>query len=132
MLDIGRDASTGRRTVAKVSGDRKHPTNFGRLCTKGSRTAPTSPSAATRVAWPRTSTGRCGRSSRHTAAWTGSRPPRTSGSWRPTSGTSATSTDRPPDCRPVCHLQGILRVQRQSPARRLHLRPHDPRDPPQR
>ncbi|MCM2424814.1 molybdopterin-dependent oxidoreductase [Streptomyces sp. RKAG337] len=39
VLDIGRDASTGRRTVAKVSGDRKHPANFGRLCTKGSTSA---------------------------------------------------------------------------------------------
>ncbi|MFE2722095.1 molybdopterin-dependent oxidoreductase [Kitasatospora sp. NPDC059327] len=35
VLDIGRDAATGRRTVGKVSGDRSHPTNAGRLCTKG-------------------------------------------------------------------------------------------------
>ncbi|MFJ9948460.1 molybdopterin-dependent oxidoreductase [Kitasatospora sp. NPDC091207] len=35
VLDIGRDAATGRRAVRKASGDRNHPTNAGRLCTKG-------------------------------------------------------------------------------------------------
>ncbi|MFF1903008.1 molybdopterin-dependent oxidoreductase [Kitasatospora sp. NPDC058218] len=35
VLDIGRDAATGRRTARKVAGDRDHPTNAGRLCTKG-------------------------------------------------------------------------------------------------
>ncbi|MFC9325746.1 molybdopterin-dependent oxidoreductase [Kitasatospora sp. NPDC057015] len=39
VLDIGRDAATGRRTVKKTSGDKQHPTNFGRLCTKGSTSA---------------------------------------------------------------------------------------------
>ncbi|MFD5087134.1 molybdopterin-dependent oxidoreductase [Kitasatospora sp. NPDC058406] len=35
VLDIGRDAVSGRRTVVKAVGDRKHPANRGRLCTKG-------------------------------------------------------------------------------------------------
>ncbi|MET8749672.1 bifunctional nitrate reductase/sulfite reductase flavoprotein subunit alpha [Streptomyces sp. NPDC004667] len=39
LLGIGRDPATGRRTVEKTSGDRNHPTNFGRLCTKGSTSA---------------------------------------------------------------------------------------------
>ncbi|GAA1194009.1 bifunctional nitrate reductase/sulfite reductase flavoprotein subunit alpha [Kitasatospora gansuensis] len=39
VLDIGRDAGTGRRTVRKTSGDKEHPANFGRLCTKGSTSA---------------------------------------------------------------------------------------------
>lgn len=39
VLDIGRDAATGRRTATRVSGDKGHPTNFGRLCTKGSTSA---------------------------------------------------------------------------------------------
>ncbi|MER7039755.1 bifunctional nitrate reductase/sulfite reductase flavoprotein subunit alpha [Streptomyces microflavus] len=39
LLDIGRDASTGRRIAKKVSGDRTHPANFGRLCTKGATSA---------------------------------------------------------------------------------------------
>jgi len=39
LLDIGRDASTGRRVAKKVSGERTHPANFGRLCTKGSTSA---------------------------------------------------------------------------------------------
>nr|MDP9168260.1 molybdopterin-dependent oxidoreductase [Actinomycetota bacterium] len=29
------DGATGRRVIARVSGDKLHPTNFGRLCTKG-------------------------------------------------------------------------------------------------
>ncbi|GJF31501.1 bifunctional reductase [Kitasatospora sp. NE20-6] len=39
VLEIGRDAVTGRRTAKKTSGDKQHPTNFGRLCTKGSTSA---------------------------------------------------------------------------------------------
>ncbi|MEU9031336.1 bifunctional nitrate reductase/sulfite reductase flavoprotein subunit alpha [Streptomyces sp. NPDC048383] len=39
VLDVTRDASTGRRTVEKVVGDTSHPTNFGRLCTKGATSA---------------------------------------------------------------------------------------------
>lgn len=35
LLDIGRDATSGRRVAKKVSGDRSHPANSGRLCTKG-------------------------------------------------------------------------------------------------
>lgn len=34
-----RDADTGDLRVRKVSGDKEHPTNFGRLCTKGATTA---------------------------------------------------------------------------------------------
>ncbi|GAB7184494.1 predicted molibdopterin-dependent oxidoreductase YjgC [Kitasatospora sp. Ki12] len=34
VLDLKQDAD-GRRTVAKVSGDKDHPANGGRLCTKG-------------------------------------------------------------------------------------------------
>src|ERR1700712_477596 len=29
------DPETGRTVIARVSGDKLHPTNFGRLCTKG-------------------------------------------------------------------------------------------------
>ena len=29
------DPATGAPVIARVSGDRLHPTNFGRLCTKG-------------------------------------------------------------------------------------------------
>jgi len=39
VLQIGTDPQTGRRTVAKASGDKAHPTNFGRLCTKGATSA---------------------------------------------------------------------------------------------
>ncbi|MFJ6783240.1 molybdopterin-dependent oxidoreductase [Streptomyces yangpuensis] len=39
VLDIARDPATGRRTAEKTSGDKDHPTNFGRLCTKGSTSA---------------------------------------------------------------------------------------------
>ncbi|MGW2824029.1 molybdopterin-dependent oxidoreductase [Streptomyces sp. NPDC001443] len=38
VLDIGRGPD-GRRTVLKASGDKEHPANFGRLCTKGATTA---------------------------------------------------------------------------------------------
>lgn len=39
MLDIARNPADGRRRVAKASGDKAHPTNFGRLCTKGATSA---------------------------------------------------------------------------------------------
>jgi NADPH-dependent sulfite reductase flavoprotein alpha-component len=38
VLDVGRGPD-GRRTVLKAAGDREHPANFGRLCTKGATTA---------------------------------------------------------------------------------------------
>ncbi|MDX2824366.1 molybdopterin-dependent oxidoreductase [Streptomyces ipomoeae] len=38
LLDIGMGPD-GRRTVLKASGDKSHPANFGRLCTKGATTA---------------------------------------------------------------------------------------------
>ncbi|MEU9988926.1 bifunctional nitrate reductase/sulfite reductase flavoprotein subunit alpha [Streptomyces sp. NPDC048045] len=38
VLDVGRGPD-GRRTVLKASGDKEHPANFGRLCTKGATTA---------------------------------------------------------------------------------------------
>ncbi|WP_433894467.1 molybdopterin-dependent oxidoreductase [Streptomyces sp. CA-111067] len=38
VLDIGAGPD-GRRTVLKASGDKAHPANFGRLCTKGATTA---------------------------------------------------------------------------------------------
>ncbi|MCT9075939.1 bifunctional nitrate reductase/sulfite reductase flavoprotein subunit alpha [Streptomyces fulvoviolaceus] len=38
LLDIG-VGPDGRRTVLKASGDKEHPANFGRLCTKGATTA---------------------------------------------------------------------------------------------
>ncbi|OXY98734.1 reductase [Streptomyces diastatochromogenes] len=38
VLDVGRGAD-GRRTVLKATGDKEHPANFGRLCTKGATTA---------------------------------------------------------------------------------------------
>ncbi|MFI9757324.1 molybdopterin-dependent oxidoreductase [Streptomyces sp. NPDC051963] len=39
VLDIARDPADGRRRAAKVAGDKAHPTNFGRLCTKGATSA---------------------------------------------------------------------------------------------
>ncbi|KJY29910.1 bifunctional nitrate reductase/sulfite reductase flavoprotein subunit alpha [Streptomyces sp. NRRL S-495] len=39
LLDVAVDGATGRRTVVKSSGDRDHPVNGGRLCTKGATTA---------------------------------------------------------------------------------------------
>ncbi|MFI6494212.1 molybdopterin-dependent oxidoreductase [Streptomyces sp. NPDC050564] len=39
VLDIARNPADGRRRVAKASGDKAHPTNFGRLCTKGATSA---------------------------------------------------------------------------------------------
>ncbi|WTJ19121.1 molybdopterin-dependent oxidoreductase [Streptomyces pseudovenezuelae] len=38
VLDIGMGPD-GRRTVLKASGDKEHPANFGKLCTKGATTA---------------------------------------------------------------------------------------------
>ncbi|WP_373311880.1 molybdopterin-dependent oxidoreductase [Streptomyces aurantiogriseus] len=38
VLDIG-SGPDGRRTVLKASGDKEHPANLGRLCTKGATTA---------------------------------------------------------------------------------------------
>ncbi|MEU5640279.1 bifunctional nitrate reductase/sulfite reductase flavoprotein subunit alpha [Streptomyces milbemycinicus] len=38
VLDVGR-GTDGRRTVLKAAGDKEHPANFGRLCTKGATTA---------------------------------------------------------------------------------------------
>ncbi|MFC9842788.1 molybdopterin-dependent oxidoreductase [Streptomyces sp. NPDC060223] len=38
VLDVGMGPE-GRRTVLKASGDKAHPANFGRLCTKGATTA---------------------------------------------------------------------------------------------
>jgi anaerobic selenocysteine-containing dehydrogenase len=39
VLQIETDPETGRRRVAKAAGDKEHPTNFGRLCTKGATSA---------------------------------------------------------------------------------------------
>ncbi|WP_432511786.1 molybdopterin-dependent oxidoreductase [Kineococcus sp. SYSU DK001] len=39
VLDVATDPVTGRRSVARVSGDREHPANRGRLCTKGATSA---------------------------------------------------------------------------------------------
>ena len=38
ILDVG-SGPDGRRTVVKATGDKEHPANFGRLCTKGASTA---------------------------------------------------------------------------------------------
>ncbi|MCK8672135.1 bifunctional nitrate reductase/sulfite reductase flavoprotein subunit alpha [Rhodococcus sp. HM1] len=39
VLDVETDAVTGTRRVLKAYGDKDHPTNFGRLCTKGATSA---------------------------------------------------------------------------------------------
>ncbi|MFF9852313.1 molybdopterin-dependent oxidoreductase [Streptomyces litmocidini] len=39
VLDVRRDPVTGRRRAVKASGDREHPANAGRLCTKGATSA---------------------------------------------------------------------------------------------
>ncbi|WP_225828581.1 bifunctional nitrate reductase/sulfite reductase flavoprotein subunit alpha [Streptomyces naphthomycinicus] len=39
VLDVIRDPADGRRRAARAAGDRTHPTNFGRLCTKGATSA---------------------------------------------------------------------------------------------
>lgn len=38
VLDVG-NGPDGRRTVLQATGDKEHPANFGRLCTKGATTA---------------------------------------------------------------------------------------------
>ncbi|MFI9244874.1 molybdopterin-dependent oxidoreductase [Streptomyces sp. NPDC053086] len=39
VLDVTRDPADGRRRATKASGDKAHPANFGRLCTKGATSA---------------------------------------------------------------------------------------------
>ncbi|MEW5356574.1 molybdopterin-dependent oxidoreductase [Streptomyces sp. 16-176A] len=39
VLDVVRDPADGRRRVAKAVGDKAHPANHGRLCTKGATSA---------------------------------------------------------------------------------------------
>ncbi|NAZ77264.1 molybdopterin-dependent oxidoreductase, partial [Kineococcus sp. T13] len=39
VLDVAVDPRTGRRRVVKVTGDKQHPANAGRLCTKGATSA---------------------------------------------------------------------------------------------
>lgn len=39
LLEIGTDPGTGARSVLRASGDREHPANRGRLCTKGATSA---------------------------------------------------------------------------------------------
>ncbi|WP_426404459.1 molybdopterin-dependent oxidoreductase [Streptomyces sp. R-07] len=39
VLDVRRDPATGRRRAVKASGDKAHPANAGRLCTKGATSA---------------------------------------------------------------------------------------------
>ncbi|MFI0828237.1 molybdopterin-dependent oxidoreductase [Streptomyces roseolus] len=39
VLDVATDPATGRRRAVKASGDRAHPANAGRLCTKGATSA---------------------------------------------------------------------------------------------
>ncbi|MER5965719.1 bifunctional nitrate reductase/sulfite reductase flavoprotein subunit alpha [Streptomyces sp. NPDC002057] len=39
VLDVARDPATGLRRALKASGDKAHPANRGRLCTKGSTSA---------------------------------------------------------------------------------------------
>ncbi|MFJ6518589.1 molybdopterin-dependent oxidoreductase [Streptomyces filamentosus] len=39
VLDVAEDPATGRRRVVRVSGDKAHPANAGRLCTKGATSA---------------------------------------------------------------------------------------------
>ncbi|MBW0103094.1 molybdopterin-dependent oxidoreductase, partial [Pseudonocardia sp. KRD291] len=39
VLEIGTDPGTGTRSVLRASGDREHPANRGRLCTKGATSA---------------------------------------------------------------------------------------------
>ncbi|WP_225804965.1 bifunctional nitrate reductase/sulfite reductase flavoprotein subunit alpha [Streptomyces sp. NK15101] len=51
VLDVRRDPDTGRRRAVKASGDREHPANAGRLCTKGATSADmlAAPGRATRA-----------------------------------------------------------------------------------
>ncbi|WP_102417745.1 bifunctional nitrate reductase/sulfite reductase flavoprotein subunit alpha [Mycobacterium sp. 4858] len=39
VLQVTEDAESGRRHIAKSVGDKQHPANFGRLCTKGTTTS---------------------------------------------------------------------------------------------
>ncbi|MFH9740925.1 molybdopterin-dependent oxidoreductase [Streptomyces roseolus] len=39
VLDVATDPATGRRRAVKASGDKAHPANAGRLCTKGATSA---------------------------------------------------------------------------------------------
>ncbi|MFF9340573.1 molybdopterin-dependent oxidoreductase [Streptomyces sp. NPDC014773] len=39
VLDVVRDPATGRRTAVRATGDKAHPANGGRLCTKGATSA---------------------------------------------------------------------------------------------
>ncbi|RZT83257.1 sulfite reductase (NADPH) alpha subunit [Pseudonocardia sediminis] len=39
VLEIGTDRATGTRSVLRASGDKEHPANRGRLCTKGATSA---------------------------------------------------------------------------------------------
>ncbi|MER8187157.1 molybdopterin-dependent oxidoreductase [Kitasatospora sp. NPDC094015] len=39
LFELTTDPASGRRTVARASGDKAHPANFGRLCTKGATSA---------------------------------------------------------------------------------------------
>ncbi|MFG3041099.1 molybdopterin-dependent oxidoreductase [Streptomyces sp. NPDC048330] len=39
VLDVARDPGTGLRRAVRSTGDKAHPSNFGRLCTKGSTSA---------------------------------------------------------------------------------------------
>lgn len=39
VLQVETDPETGRRRLLSVAGDKEHPTNFGRLCTKGATSA---------------------------------------------------------------------------------------------
>ncbi|MGW3559403.1 molybdopterin-dependent oxidoreductase [Streptomyces sp. NPDC000963] len=39
VLDVARDPATGLRRVVRASGDKAHPANSGRLCTKGATSA---------------------------------------------------------------------------------------------
>ncbi|MEV7420194.1 molybdopterin-dependent oxidoreductase [Streptomyces sp. NPDC089919] len=39
VLDVASDPADGRRRVVKASGDKQHPANLGRLCTKGATSA---------------------------------------------------------------------------------------------
>ncbi|MGV9691582.1 molybdopterin-dependent oxidoreductase [Streptomyces sp. NPDC003444] len=39
VLDVARDPATGLRRIVKASGDKAHPANSGRLCTKGATSA---------------------------------------------------------------------------------------------
>ncbi|CAM5554832.1 hypothetical protein STANM309S_01394 [Streptomyces tanashiensis] len=72
VLDVRRDPADGRRRAVKASGDKAHPANAGRLCTKGATSADmlAAPGrrrrwcvpSAVRSRWRRTSTRRSPRS----------------------------------------------------------------------